>query len=64
MEGVGVLDVVGAALDALPPHSGQDPECVPAFSMSMDAHRLTMGGNTRLVISPDSPFYKYLKYLK
>jgi hypothetical protein len=30
----------------------------------MDAYRLTMGENTRLVISPDAPFYKYLKSLK
>jgi hypothetical protein len=30
----------------------------------MDAYRLTMGDNTRLVISPDSPFYRYLKTLK
>ena len=41
----------------------QDPEFY-AFSKSMDAYRLTMGENTRLVISPDSPFYKYLKSLK
>jgi membrane protease subunit HflC len=41
----------------------QDPEFY-AFSKSMDAYRLTMGENTRLVISPDAPFYKYLKSLK
>ena len=41
----------------------QDPEFY-AFSKSMDAYRLTMGQNTRLVISPDSPFYRYLKTLK
>ncbi len=41
----------------------QDPEFY-AFSKSMDAYRLTMGQNTRLVISPDSPFYRYLKILK
>ena len=41
----------------------QDPEFY-AFSKSMDAYRNTMGENTRLVISPDSPFYRYLKTLK
>lgn len=41
----------------------QDPEFY-AFAKSMDAYRLTMGANTRLVISPDSPFYRYLKTLK
>lgn len=41
----------------------QDPEFY-AFSKSMDAYRHTMGDNTRLVISPDSPFYKYLKTLR
>jgi len=41
----------------------QDPEFY-AFSKSMDAYRLTMGENTRLVVSPDSPFYRYLKTLK
>ncbi|MBA3003974.1 MAG: protease modulator HflC [Desulfurivibrio sp.] len=41
----------------------QDPEFY-AFSKSMDAYRLTMGENTRLVVSPDSPFYKYLKTLR
>jgi len=41
----------------------QDPEFY-AFSKSMDAYRNTMGENTRLVISPDSAFYRYLKTLK
>lgn len=41
----------------------QDPEFY-AFSKTMDAYRHTMGENTRLVISPDSPFYRYLKTLK
>ena len=41
----------------------QDPEFY-AFSKTLDAYRLTMGENTKLVISPDSPFYKYLKTLK
>lgn len=41
----------------------QDPEFY-AFSKSMDAYRHTMGDNTRLVISPDSPFFKYLKTLR
>lgn len=41
----------------------QDPEFY-AFFKSMDAYRRTLGDNTRLVISPDSPFYKYLKVLK
>ncbi|MDG4474745.1 protease modulator HflC [Thiovibrio frasassiensis] len=41
----------------------QDPEFY-AFSKSMDAYRLTMGENTRLVLSPDSPFYRYLKTIK
>jgi len=41
----------------------QDPEFY-AFTKTMDAYRQTMGENTRLVISPDSPFYRYLKTLK
>ena len=41
----------------------QDPEFY-AFTKTMDAYRQTMGENTRLVISPDAPFYKYLKTLK
>ena len=41
----------------------QDPEFY-AFTKTMDAYRHTMGENTRLVISPDSPFYRYLKTLK
>jgi membrane protease subunit HflC len=41
----------------------QDPEFY-AFTKTMDAYRLTMGENTRLVVSPDSPFYRYLKTLK
>jgi membrane protease subunit HflC len=41
----------------------QDPEFY-AFTKTMDAYRQTMGENTRLVVSPDSPFYRYLKTLK
>ncbi|MHB1379798.1 MAG: protease modulator HflC, partial [Desulfurivibrionaceae bacterium] len=41
----------------------QDPEFY-AFSKTLDAYRHTMGENTRLVISPDSPFYRYLKTVK
>lgn len=35
-----------------------------AFYKTLEAYRETMGENTRLVISSDSPFYKYLKTLK
>lgn len=41
----------------------QDPEFY-AFTRSLEAYRYSMGENTRLVISPDSPFYRYLKNLK
>jgi len=38
----------------------QDPEFY-AFSRSLESYRQTMGDNSRLIISSDSPFYRYLK---
>lgn len=38
----------------------QDPDFY-GFSKTMDSYKNTMKGNTRLVITSDSPFYKYLK---
>jgi len=41
----------------------QDPEFY-AFSRTLESYRETLGNNTRLVISADSPFYRYLTDLK
>ena len=41
----------------------QDPEFY-AFTKTMETYRDALGGNTRLIISSDSPLYKYLKELK
>lgn len=38
----------------------RDPEFY-AFSRSLESYKQAVGGNTRLVISADSPFYKYLQ---
>ncbi len=42
---------------------GRDPEFY-AFSKSLEAYQNTIGGNTRLIISSDSEFYRYLDELK
>ena len=41
----------------------QDPEFY-AFSRTLETYRDTLGGNTRLVLSSDSAFYRYLTGLK
>ncbi|MGV1099820.1 protease modulator HflC [Thiovibrio sp. JS02] len=41
----------------------QDPEFY-AFSRTLETYRDTLGNNTRMVISSDSPFYRYLTDLK
>ncbi len=41
----------------------QDPEFY-AFSKSLESYRETLGSNTRLVISTDSEFYRYLSSVK
>jgi membrane protease subunit HflC len=41
----------------------QDPEFY-AFSRSLESYKKTMGKNTRLIISSDSEFFKYLDELK
>ncbi|MCF6289786.1 MAG: protease modulator HflC [Desulfobacterales bacterium] len=41
----------------------QDPEFY-AFSKSLETYRKTLGDNTRLIISSDSEFYKYLQSIK
>ncbi len=38
----------------------KDPEFY-AFSKSLETYKQTMGDNSKLIISSDSPFYKYLK---
>lgn len=41
----------------------EDPEFY-AFSKTLETYRDTMGGNTKFIVTSDSPFYKYLKDLK
>jgi membrane protease subunit HflC len=41
----------------------QDPEFY-AFSKSLESYKMAMGKNTRLIISSDSEFFKYLDELK
>jgi membrane protease subunit HflC len=41
---------------------GQDPEFY-AFMKTLESYEKTMGKNTKLVISSDSEFYKYLNKL-
>ncbi len=41
----------------------QDPEFY-AFTKTLETYREALGGNTRLILSSDSPLYKYLKELK
>ena len=41
----------------------QDPEFY-AFSKSLESYKNAMGKNTRMIISSDSEFYKYLDAIK